>query len=94
MKKLLADKYYLDELYDSVFVKTSERISLFFERVMDQKLIGGVVNGVGGGIRGFHKVLSGVQTGSTGFYLLLMGLGIGIFLILNIGSDILQKIQF
>ncbi len=94
VKKLLADKYYLDELYDSVFVKTSERISLFFERVMDQKLIGGVVNGVGGGIRGFHKVLSGVQTGSTGFYLLLMGLGIGIFLILNIGSDILQKIQF
>ena len=94
LKKVLANKYYLDELYDSVFVKTSEKLSEFFGGTIDRNVIGGGVNGIGRLVNGFNKLTGRLQTGSTGFYLLIMGLAIGLFLLINIGSDIIQKIQF
>jgi NADH-quinone oxidoreductase subunit L len=94
VKKVLADKYYLDELYDNVFVKTSEKLSVFFGGLIDQKLIRNGVDSIGSVVKGLNRLYQRAQTGSAGFYLLLMGLAIGLFLILNIGSDLIQKIQF
>ena len=47
LHKLLIKKYYVDEIYDALFVKPIYRLSLWLARVFDPGLIDGIVNGVG-----------------------------------------------
>jgi NADH-quinone oxidoreductase subunit L len=73
---LLFNKYWIDELYDKIFVqpvlKASDRIVLAF---FDAKIIEGVVNGIPALIGGFSKKLRNVQTGFLSNYGLAMAIG-------------------
>jgi len=73
---LLFNKYWIDELYDKIFVqpvlKASDRIVLAF---FDAKIIEGVVNGIPALIGGFSKKLRKVQTGFLSNYGLAMAIG-------------------
>ncbi|WP_341228057.1 NADH-quinone oxidoreductase subunit L [uncultured Arcticibacterium sp.] len=89
IQKFVYNKYYLDENYDKVFVNPIEKSSKFFGNIIDPKVIDGFIKFITSGIASLSKIGTKVQTGTTGFYLLIMGLSIGFILILNLGQGIL-----
>ena len=63
LHKLLIEKYYVDEIYDALFVKPIYHLSLWLARVFDPGLIDGIVNGVATLVTGWARGLRRVQTG-------------------------------
>ena len=62
--RLLLEKYYVDEVYDALFVKPIVRSSsLWLARVVDPGFIDGIVNGVATMVAGWARGLRRVQTG-------------------------------
>lgn len=92
-KKVLYDKLYIDELYDRLFVQTTNRLAAFFGQKVDPKGIDGLVNASGGVVQLVSKTGLKLQNGSTGLYLMLMGIAIVAVLGISIGGDIINKIQ-
>ena len=82
--RLLYKKYYVDELYDKMFVQPLYWLSDMFYRVIDIKVLDGSVNSVGKGIVSGSRVIRLIQTGSVGFYIFAMVLGIIVMLLLNL----------
>ncbi len=79
--KLAADKFYVDEIYNAVFVQTIKNISQFvLWRGMDVSIIDGFVNGVAFVVRTVGGSLRRFQTGVVQSYILSMVIGIIIFL--------------
>jgi NADH-quinone oxidoreductase subunit L len=75
--RLLLNKYYVDELYDTVIVQPIKRIStMVLWRGVDAGLIDGAVNGTGTLVRGGSAVLRRVQTGSMRTYAASLFLGV------------------
>ncbi|MFT7435893.1 MAG: NADH-quinone oxidoreductase subunit L [Psychromonas sp.] len=92
-QKVLYDKFYLDENYDKLFVKPIEKMSNFFGDVFDPKAIDGFIDLVVKGIRVLSNAFGRLQTGTTGFYILLMSLAIAFILVLNLGDGILNYLS-
>lgn len=90
LKKVLADKYYLDEAYNKTFVNPVEKASTFFGNVFDTKVLDGAVNSLGSFTAILGKASNKLQTGSTRFYLLVMGMAIAAILLLNIGNELVD----
>ncbi|MEN2995251.1 MAG: NADH-quinone oxidoreductase subunit L [Thermodesulfovibrio sp.] len=85
--KLLWNKYYVDELYDFIFVKPTLRISeKFIENFTDLKLIEGIVNGIPNLIYRLGLLIRPIQTGQFQQYAIFMigGIIVFILIILNI----------
>jgi len=75
--KLLLNKYYVDEIYNAVFVQPIKKISeTALWRVVDAGVIDGIVNGVGLIVRGWSAVLRRVQTGSVRAYAMSIFVGV------------------
>jgi len=89
-QKVFYDKFYLDENYDRLFVKPIEKMSNFFGEVFDPKGIDGLIILLVKGIRFSSNAFGRLQTGTTGFYILLMTLAIAFILIFNLGDGILN----
>ena len=66
----LRGAWYINELYDTVFGRPSERLAAFCADVVDPKIIDGAVNGVAGAFRGTGTVLRRTQTGYVRNYVL------------------------
>ncbi|MGH7507520.1 MAG: NADH-quinone oxidoreductase subunit L, partial [Longimicrobiales bacterium] len=62
------DKWYVDELYDTIIVRPVLALSRAFWRFIDQGLIDGIVNGAGYSSRAFGWVGSRLQTGQLNTY--------------------------
>ena len=73
--RLSFDKYYVDEIYDLIFVRPFTAVSRFFAEIIDPWVIDGTVNGVAALTRGFSQVWRGIQTGNVQHY--AMGLLVG-----------------
>jgi len=80
LQKVIYRKYYVDELYDAVFVRPLNALSVFFHQVVDFLLIDLLVEGVGKFVKGLSKEFRLAQTGSTGFYIFAMVIGIAVLL--------------
>ena len=78
--KLLYNKYYMDEIYEAVFVNPMVRGSEIVYDNFDLKVIDGAVNGSAEGAGFFGKVLSYLQTGLIKDYALIFLLGAILFL--------------
>ncbi len=61
--KLIFNKWYIDELYDFMFINPCKKIGTFLWRGIDVKVVDGVVNGVGWVVRGLGSGLKYTQTG-------------------------------
>ena len=83
MHGLIYNKYYVDELYQSVIVKPLFWLSTFFERFIEKLGIDGLVNGLGSTVIGGSKVVRLLQTGSIGFYIFAMVISIILILVAN-----------
>lgn len=81
-KRLAANKYYVDEIYDTLIVKPLNALSSFFYNVLDIHFFDGIVNGIGEMTLALGKGVRLAQSGNIGFYLFAMVFGaIGILLI-------------
>ena len=65
---LSLNKYYIDEVYDLIFVRPFTAISQFFASIVDPWVIDGAVNGVAATARGFSTIWRGLQTGNVQHY--------------------------
>ncbi|MEO6732861.1 MAG: NADH-quinone oxidoreductase subunit L [Ferruginibacter sp.] len=74
--KVLADKWYVDELYDAVIVKPLHSLATLFSNVVEKGIIDGIVNGVGKAVNYGSRQIRLLQTGQVGTYVLLMVFGI------------------
>lgn len=73
--KLLLNKYYIDEIYDVVFVKPSLAICRLLFR-FDGSVIDGLVNGAAKVVQWFSGLLRPLQTGLVQNYLLVQVVGL------------------
>ena len=74
--KISYNKFYLDEIYDAIIRKPLDAFSTFFYRIIDKKLIDGLVNGLGFTANEGSKGLRLLQSGNVGFYIFMMVFGI------------------
>lgn len=81
--RTLYNKYYVDELYNSLFVKPLYALSSFFYRIVDLKIVDAAVNLVGQGVKKGSGVVRYAQEGSVGFYIFAMVTGVIIMLLIN-----------
>jgi NADH-quinone oxidoreductase subunit L len=66
--RLSVNKYYIDELYDSVIVRPFTACSRFLAQIVDPWVIDGAVNGIAAIARGLSWVTRGIQTGNVQHY--------------------------
>jgi NADH-quinone oxidoreductase subunit L len=74
---ILLNKYYIDEIYEVLFVKSINRFSeAFLWKINDNKIIDGLVNGVAKLIEVISNNIRKIQTGVAQFYAFVMVAGI------------------
>lgn len=67
--RMLLNKYYIDELYDALFVRPFTACSKFCADIFDIKVIDGIVNGIANRVRGSSLFWREIQTGNVQHYL-------------------------
>jgi NADH-quinone oxidoreductase subunit L len=75
VKKLIYNKYFVDELYDKVFRSTLDLLAKVYHYI-DVHVIDNLVNGVGNAVVGIGSVVRKAQTGHIGVYIFSMVVGI------------------
>ena len=78
--QLSLDKFRIDELYRTVFIKPFYAFSSLFAQVLDLGGIDGVVNGIGSLVRRAGNSLRTIQTGFVRSYGLMMFVGVVVIL--------------
>ncbi len=72
--KVVYNKFYIDEIYDIVFVRTTYSLASFFSNIFDN-LVRGIINCGGTLATWLSSPLSKLQNGSVGFYMFFLVLG-------------------
>lgn len=80
--KVLENKWYVDELYDTVIVKPLHLLSVFFKNIIEKTAIDGLVNGVGKLVGYGSRQLRLLQSGQVGNYILIMVMVMVIFVLI------------
>jgi len=70
--KLLANKWYVDEIYNALIVNPLTALGTFFKNIIEKSGIDGFVNGVGTFIQYSSRRIRLVQNGRVGAYILMM----------------------
>ncbi len=84
VKKLIYHKYYIDELYAAVITKPLDWISDRFYKILELKVVDGIVNGIGDAVKWFASMFRFLQTGHVGFYIFAMVLSIILILFVKL----------
>ncbi|PWT70461.1 MAG: NADH-quinone oxidoreductase subunit L, partial [Bacteroidetes bacterium] len=82
--KVLANKWYVDEIYDAIFVKPLNALARFLNSIVEKSIIDWIVNGVGRIIQYGSRQIRLLQSGQVGAYVLLMVIGIVILFIVEL----------
>lgn len=82
--KVLANKWYIDELYQSVIINPINSIAKFFNNIIENKGIDGIVNGIGSLVHYGSRQLRWLQSGQVGAYILFIVLGTLLFFIIQL----------
>ncbi|MDI9338105.1 MAG: NADH-quinone oxidoreductase subunit L [Alphaproteobacteria bacterium] len=80
--KFLAQKYYWDEVYDSIFVKPYQSIAHVFSHRFETKIIDGFVNGLAKFFMNLSRSFRLAQSGNIANYLLIFVFAIYVFFII------------
>jgi NADH-quinone oxidoreductase subunit L len=81
--KVLANKWYVDEIYNAVFVKPLDLLAQFLVFI-DKNVVDGIVNGIGRLVQYSSRQLRLLQSGLVGGYVLLMVVGILILFLVEL----------
>ena len=84
-ENLVYHKYYVDELYNALFVRPVMALSNGLYKFVENGVINPITNGFGRAVQGGGFLLRYVQTGAVETYLILMVIGIVLILGLNYG---------
>jgi NADH-quinone oxidoreductase subunit L len=76
LAKMLENKWYIDELYDSAIVKPTMKLSALLDQYVESKGIDGGVNGIGKLVKWSSDRVRYLQNGQVGAYLFAMVIGI------------------
>ncbi|RNC68112.1 MAG: NADH-quinone oxidoreductase subunit L [Desulfuromonadales bacterium] len=76
LHRAVYNKWYIDELYDFLFVNPCKAMGNFLWRGFDVVVVDGLVNGVATVVKGFGGILRNIQTGYVHNYALSMALGV------------------
>lgn len=90
-RKVLADKWYIDELYNAVIVKPLNSLAGFLKSVVEKSGIDGIVNGVGRFVNYSSRQLRLLQSGQVGNYILFMVLSIAVLFLAFWNQEIIVK---
>jgi NADH-quinone oxidoreductase subunit L len=90
VQKLIYNKYYVDEIYDNIFVKPITALSNFFHSVFEFLVIDLIVEGVGKLVKSLSAEARLLQSGTTGYYIFAMVLSIAAIIIYGLKSFILS----
>lgn len=93
LQKISYDKFYIDELYDTLFVNPIKALSVWLNNTFEKYVIGGLINGSASIINVTSGALRKIQTGNIGTYVLMMTLGILIIFGLTVGSEVWAAIK-
>jgi NADH-quinone oxidoreductase subunit L len=80
--KVLENKWYIDELYDTAIVKPLQALAKLLDTFVEKSGIDGVVNGIGRGIQYTSRQVRLIQSGQVGGYILMMVLALLIFFVI------------
>jgi NADH-quinone oxidoreductase subunit L len=72
LTKVLANKWYVDELYNAIIVRPVDKLGAFSNTVIERGTIDSLVNGVGKAVNYGGRQLRWLQSGQVGNYVLLM----------------------
>ncbi len=81
--KVLENKWYVDELYEKIFVQPLHQFGAFLKNVVDNKVVDGMVNGVGRAVQYGGRQLRLLQSGQVGSYILLMVLSMVLIFVIQ-----------
>lgn len=81
--KLLENRWYVDELYNSLIVKPINKLGAFANNYLERSGIDGLVNGVGRLVNYGGRQLRWLQSGQIGSYVLLMVVSMLLFFVLQ-----------
>ncbi len=87
LQKIVYDKFYIDELYQKLFVNPLTSLSRFLGNVFDNKILDGILNVVGNGVEAGSGLIRRIQVGSTSNYLLFITIGIILAVLASIGTN-------
>lgn len=76
LEKISYHKFYFDEIYDAIIRKPLDAFSRFFYKAIDNKIIDGLVNGLGWTASEGSRNLRLLQSGNVGYYIIMMVIGI------------------
>jgi NADH-quinone oxidoreductase subunit L len=82
--RVLYNKYYIDELYDRIFIRPLYKLSEMFYKIIDLKIVDGAVNAVGKGVNKGSGLVRLAQEGSVGLYIFAMVIGIILIMAINL----------
>lgn len=81
--KVLENKWYVDEMYDKIFVQPLHKFGGFLKTVVENKVVDGLVNGVGRVVNYGSRQLRLLQSGQVGSYVLLMVLSMVLIFVIQ-----------
>lgn len=81
--KVLENKWYVDELYDNVFVRPVNKLGMIANRYFERSGIDALVNGVGRLVNYGSRQMRWLQSGQVGSYVLLMVISMLLFFVLQ-----------
>ena len=76
LSRLSYNKFFIDEIYETLITRPLNALSRFFYRTIDQSGIDWLVNGVGRSSLAASKTLRLLQSGVVGFYIFMMVAGV------------------
>jgi NADH-quinone oxidoreductase subunit L len=82
--KLFSNKYYVDELYDAIFVRPITSLAKGLHKTVEAKIIDSLVNRIGTTVIRAGDAIRYLQTGHVGFYMVMMVAGIIAILFFNL----------
>jgi NADH-quinone oxidoreductase subunit L len=74
--KIIYNKYYVDEIYDAIFVKPLYFISKFFDIVIEKSGIDRAINLIGDALNDWSRIFRKLQNGHLGYYIFVMVVGV------------------
>jgi NADH-quinone oxidoreductase subunit L len=84
LARFLENKWYVDEFYEAIIGKPMRRLSDLLDRIVERKIIDGLVNGTGRLVNYGGRQLRWIQNGQVGTYVLFMTLGLIILLLIKL----------
>ncbi len=84
LEKVIAHKFYIDELYDTLFVKPITWLGGFTHNIIEKRGIDGIVNGIGSSVRFSSTMVRLLQNGNIEYYFLGLTIGIVFIFILKL----------